>query len=67
MRALCERGVTKFDFLRGESAYKRRLATDSNPLVSLHLWRRSLHTTICRSTLFVGKQLRRGVKSLLRV
>lgn len=67
MRALCERGVETFDFLRGESAYKRRLATDCCPLVSLHVWKKSVRTTICRQTLFVGNHVRRGVKSLLRV
>ena len=39
MRALSERGVTTYDFLRGSSEYKKRLATGENPLATIELWR----------------------------
>jgi CelD/BcsL family acetyltransferase involved in cellulose biosynthesis len=46
MEHLCEQGVTAFDFLRGSSSYKFRLATTAQPLVQvrrvLWTWRTSV-------------------------
>lgn len=46
MNWLCSQGVTEFDFLRGSSAYKQRLATTVQPLVQvsrvLWTWRTGL-------------------------
>jgi CelD/BcsL family acetyltransferase involved in cellulose biosynthesis len=35
MRHVCDRGISTFDFLRGASGYKYRLATSAQPLVSV--------------------------------
>jgi CelD/BcsL family acetyltransferase involved in cellulose biosynthesis len=50
MRALSERGVLMYDFLRGDSFYKERLATDQNMLVKLQVWRPTVRATISRAT-----------------
>lgn len=46
MKWLCSQGVTDFDYLRGSSAYKRRLATTVQPLVQVRrvqwTWRTGL-------------------------
>lgn len=42
MRELAERGVTRYDFLRGSQSYKQRLATEECALVRLHIGRPSL-------------------------
>lgn len=42
MRALSERGLQEYDFLRGSSAYKERLATGGNELAGVRVHRRSL-------------------------
>jgi CelD/BcsL family acetyltransferase involved in cellulose biosynthesis len=39
MKALSDRGVRAYDFLRGSSAYKKRLATGEHQLVGIELWR----------------------------
>lgn len=48
MRALTERGVTAYDFMRGSSSYKLRLATRENQLVGCRLWRPTLRASIHR-------------------
>jgi peptidoglycan/xylan/chitin deacetylase (PgdA/CDA1 family)/CelD/BcsL family acetyltransferase involved in cellulose biosynthesis len=58
MRALSERGVTRYDFLRGASEYKDRLATDRVPLFSLHVWRTPRATTAAQ---FLARAAWRGV------
>jgi CelD/BcsL family acetyltransferase involved in cellulose biosynthesis len=63
MRALSERGVLKYDFLRGDSSYKDRLSTDQNKLVRLQVWRPTVRAAISRAAQSarrtVGKVLRR--------
>lgn len=42
MRELAGRGVDAYDFLRGSSEYKQRLATRTKPLVGIRIWRPTL-------------------------
>jgi CelD/BcsL family acetyltransferase involved in cellulose biosynthesis len=55
MRALTERGVTAYDFLRGASPYKQRLATRENRLVGLRIWRPTLRAASYRLIQFAGR------------
>lgn len=54
MRALAERGVTAYDFLRGSSSYKERLATRENPLTGVKIWRSTLRTAVYHSVRLAG-------------
>ena len=58
MKALAERGVTAYDFLRGSSLYKERLATTENHLVGIHVWRRTVRATAYRSIRLAGRLVR---------
>jgi CelD/BcsL family acetyltransferase involved in cellulose biosynthesis len=49
MRALTERGMTAYDFLRGSASYKVRLATRESQLVGVGIWRPTLRAAIHRS------------------
>jgi peptidoglycan/xylan/chitin deacetylase (PgdA/CDA1 family)/CelD/BcsL family acetyltransferase involved in cellulose biosynthesis len=60
MRALSERGVTRYDFLRGASEYKDRLATDRVPLFSLHV-RRTRPAITLKTPQFLAKAAWRKV------
>lgn len=62
MRALAERGVTHYDFLRGTSTYKQKLATEGRSLSSLVLRRPTLRGRAYESARVVG----RGVRGLIR-
>jgi CelD/BcsL family acetyltransferase involved in cellulose biosynthesis len=42
MRALADRGFTAYDFLRGASTYKKRLATREHRMAGIELWRPTL-------------------------
>jgi CelD/BcsL family acetyltransferase involved in cellulose biosynthesis len=55
MRALTGRGVTTYDFLRGASSYKQRLATRENRLVGVRIWRPTLRAAICRLGQLAGR------------
>ena len=55
MRALTERGVTAYDFLRGSSSYKQRLATRENHLVGVRIWRSTLRAASHRLIQFAGR------------
>jgi len=55
MRALAERGVTAYDFLRGSSSYKVRLATKENQLVGVRLWRPTPRAAISRLVRLAGR------------
>lgn len=62
MRELAGRGVRTFDFLRGSSSYKQRLATTAQPLVEVRLVRWTWRTHVgCLFTLGRrgGNQVRR--------
>jgi CelD/BcsL family acetyltransferase involved in cellulose biosynthesis len=66
MRELAGRGIEIYDFLRGESAYKLRLTTGHNPLVTLQLWRDCFRTVVYRSSLRLGRGIRRNLATMLR-
>ena len=65
MQALAERGITAYDFLRGASSYKKRLATCENRLVGVQLWRPTFRAATGRSVRIVARVTRRSLRSLL--
>ncbi len=60
MRALVDRGVTAYDFLRGETSYKARLTTRSTELVAVHLWRPTPRAALFRTVRWGKRALRAG-------
>jgi CelD/BcsL family acetyltransferase involved in cellulose biosynthesis len=66
MKALIERRVTAYDFLRGSSSYKKRLATRESHLLGIQIWRPTLRATVYRSARLVGRILRTGFRFLQR-
>jgi CelD/BcsL family acetyltransferase involved in cellulose biosynthesis len=66
MRALAERGVTAYDFLRGSSSYKLRLATRENQLVGVRVWRPTLRAAIYRSVQLAGRVVGKGQQLMRR-
>jgi hypothetical protein len=64
MQTLAERGVTAYDFLRGASSYKERLATRENQLVGLRVWRPTFRAATCRSARLAERVTRRGLRFL---
>lgn len=60
MRALADTGVTEYDFLRGTTSYKQRLATRQNRLAGLRAWRSTLRAATCRSIDCAARVSRRG-------
>jgi hypothetical protein len=62
MQTLSQRGVTAYDFLRGASCYKERLATKRNDLVALRMWRSTFRSAVVR----LGRRLRRVARTALR-
>ena len=58
MRELCARGITRYDFLRGSSDYRARLATERVPLFTLRVWRVTVRATAYHAARTVGKALR---------
>jgi CelD/BcsL family acetyltransferase involved in cellulose biosynthesis len=65
MRALADRGVVAYDFLRGSAGYKVQLATRSLPLMEIRAWRPSLRTMLHRSLRLLAG-LRRSLFSAAR-
>lgn len=61
MRALIERGVTAYDFLRGSSTYKERLATRNNKMVGIQVWRPTLRAMVYRSVRLIQRIVRKGL------
>lgn len=59
MRELASRNIRTYDFLRGSSVYKDRLATGKTDLVDLQTWRTSIRAVAYQTT-------RSAVKSLVR-
>jgi CelD/BcsL family acetyltransferase involved in cellulose biosynthesis len=55
MKALSERRVTAYDFLRGSSPYKKRLATRENQLSGIEIWRPSPRASVYRVPRRVGR------------
>jgi CelD/BcsL family acetyltransferase involved in cellulose biosynthesis len=66
MRALAERGVTAYDFLRGTASYKRRLATRENQLVGVRLWRATLRAASYRLIHLAGRVIAKRQRLLGR-
>ena len=66
MRALTDRGVTEYDFQRGSSSYKLRLATCENQLVGVRIWRPTLRAAIYRSVQIAGRVVGKGQRLMSR-
>ncbi len=66
MRALAERGVTAYDFLRGSASYKRRLSTQENQLFGVRIWRPTLRAAIHRSGQLAARVLNKGHRLMKR-
>jgi CelD/BcsL family acetyltransferase involved in cellulose biosynthesis len=66
MRTLSDRGVTEYDFLRGSSSYKLRLATRENRLAGVRIWRPTLRAAIYRSVQLAGRVLGKGQRLISR-
>jgi CelD/BcsL family acetyltransferase involved in cellulose biosynthesis len=64
IQALAKRGVTTYDFLRGASSYKKRLATRERQLVAVHVWRPTLRAATCHSVRLAARVTRRGLRFL---
>jgi hypothetical protein len=65
MRALAERGVTAYDFLRGSSSYKQRLSTQESRLAGIRAWRPTPRAAALRAMQLAGRAIRKG-KRLVR-
>lgn len=66
MRALTERGVTAYDFLRGSSSYKKRLATQEKQLVGVRVWRPTPRAAISRLVRLAGRIVGKRQHSMRR-
>ena len=66
MRALSENGVTAYDFLRGSSSYKQRLATRENKLVGVRIWRPTLRAAVYRSGQLAARVFNKGQRFMRR-
>jgi CelD/BcsL family acetyltransferase involved in cellulose biosynthesis len=66
MSLLAARGVQRYDFLRGSSAYKERLATDECPLFMVRAWNRSIRGAGHRSSVRLARAAKRGIRLLHR-
>ena len=64
MRALADRGITAYDFLRGASTYKKRLATRENRLSAVEIWRPTLRAVAYRSARLASATVRAGVRKV---
>ena len=60
MRALSERGVTAYDFLRGSASYKQQFATRDNKLSGVRIWRPTLRAAVYRSGQFAVRVFNQG-------
>jgi len=63
---LTERGITAYDFLRGTSSYKQRLATWENQLVGVRIWRPTLRAAIHRSSQLAERVFGKGQRPMRR-
>ena len=64
MKTLSLQGVVAYDFLRGSSAYKQRLASGERQLLSLRMERFSLRSAIQRVGGFPGRVFRKARRLL---
>jgi CelD/BcsL family acetyltransferase involved in cellulose biosynthesis len=58
MQALSARGVTAYDFLRGASAYKARLATRERAIAGIRIWRSTPRAIAARTVQAVARGFR---------
>jgi CelD/BcsL family acetyltransferase involved in cellulose biosynthesis len=63
MQALAARGVLAYDFLRGASAYKDRLATRQAAIAGLRIWRTTPRSAAARAWQFAARRLRRTARN----
>lgn len=66
MQLLAARGVTRYDFLRGDSGYKRSLTSESCELISLSSVRSNPRTLLDGAVRFARRAVRKVVRTLLR-
>jgi len=66
MRTLAERGIARYDFLRGSSSYKERLATDHAELFALELWRPTARANAYHAARAIAKAAWRAVPTSVR-
>jgi CelD/BcsL family acetyltransferase involved in cellulose biosynthesis len=64
MKRLLDRGITRYDFLRGSSHYKERLSTESIRLFNLHVWRPTVRAAFYWTSLLVRKSPRRMIRGI---
>lgn len=62
MRNLSQRGINRYDFLRGSSNYKERLATETAQLSGLRMWNTGLRASLLRSSRAAGAASRKALK-----
>jgi CelD/BcsL family acetyltransferase involved in cellulose biosynthesis len=60
MQALADRGITAYDFLRGSSSYKERLATRQASLIGIRIWRPTVRAASHRSLQFARRIAGKG-------
>ena len=66
MRELCERGIARYDFLRGSSRYKSQLATDTAQLYTVNLWRSAIRASASQVAARVRSAVRDSVPASIR-
>jgi CelD/BcsL family acetyltransferase involved in cellulose biosynthesis len=62
MEHLAHDGVTTFDFLRGSSSYKQRLATGRQSLFQVRADRARLRLAAYRTTMLAARAARKGFR-----
>lgn len=67
MRRLAEEGVTTYDFLRGTTAYKQRLTTDTASLCAMRVTRANVRTALSHVAGRAARAVRRVTKSGVRL
>ena len=66
MKALSEHGVTTYDFLRGSSDNKKRLATGENQLANIELWRPTPRVATWRAARLLARLTNAGFRLVRR-
>ncbi len=67
MRRLAAEGVTTYDFLRGTTAYKQRLTTDTAALCAMRVTRANVRTTLAHAASHGARAVRGVAKSGVRL
>jgi CelD/BcsL family acetyltransferase involved in cellulose biosynthesis len=66
MSRMSDGGVDTYDFLRGSSSYKERLATTSIPLYRVRVWRSTVRAGVHRSIIALKDKTRSMARKMLR-